>query len=134
MKFSEIRSLLNPHCDMVSKKRNGNIICRKGFYYTHGYCAADLEQEISIALRDKQIKFQIIDSGEYWTAFRGGAPIQRQSHWYVEFKLGKEKMKDNYECDKCGCCWEIDSIEEDVNRCPECLHICQKLESKNERE
>jgi len=54
-----------------------------GFFYTHGYTAEKFEEQISIALPNAKI----IESGEIWKQFNGGAPIERQSHWYVKFTI-----------------------------------------------
>ena len=79
-KAEEVREKLR--VSKVSKKA-GVFTARRGFFYTHGRSEKDLVQRI----KEKYPKAKIIDSGEQWTSFRGGAPIERQSHWFVKFKL-----------------------------------------------
>lgn len=31
-------------------------------------------------------RFEIIDRGNVWKDFKGGAPVERQSHWWVKVK------------------------------------------------
>ena len=75
------------HCDMISKKRNGNIIFRNEFYYRHGKTAFDNETDISKQLREHNFNFKLINSGEVWKAFNGGASTANSSHWWVEVKI-----------------------------------------------
>ena len=68
--------------DKISKK-SGIFTVRKGFFYTHGYTAKKYRDAVKKALPDAQI----IDYSEVWKAFKGGASIERQSHWFVKFKI-----------------------------------------------
>ena len=81
--LKEVREKLEAIADMVSIKKNGNFIARLGYFYRHGYSEDKLAEHILKALGDN---IEIVDKGDHWTAFNGGAPLQRQSHWWVEFK------------------------------------------------
>ena len=59
------------------------ITVRRGFFYTMGKTADDYVQRVLKAYP----KAKIIDSGEVWRTFRGGASVRTQSHWFVKFKL-----------------------------------------------
>lgn len=80
MKVSEVKERLR--VDTASVK-NGTYLVRRGFFYSHGKTAADLEGQVRAAFPGAKI----IDSGEVWKAFRGGASVAQQSHWFVRFTL-----------------------------------------------
>lgn len=62
---------------------DGVYTARWGFYFTHGVRALDKEAEVRNAFADATV----IESGEVWKPFRGGASVANQSHWYVKFTL-----------------------------------------------
>ena len=74
-------------CSMISKKRNGNILFRQGFFYTNGGTANMFESKITNRLNDLGAEYVVIESYETWKPFKGGASITNQSHWGVEVKL-----------------------------------------------
>lgn len=63
--------------------RNGIATVRRGFFYTGGRTAGDLVASVKAVYPDAQI----VDSGEVWKPFRGGASTAQQSHWFVKFTL-----------------------------------------------
>ena len=72
--------------DTISKK--GNVItARWGFFYTHG-CD---ENHKRAQVLNTFPGCSIVDSGEVWKPFRGGATVAQGSHWYVKFELPTEK-------------------------------------------
>jgi hypothetical protein len=82
----EIRKALLGHFDSVTKKlSNHNWIARRGFYYRHGNTTEKYIEIVKKAFPNAVI----VDSGEVWKAFRGGASLANQSHWYVEFNFKK---------------------------------------------
>ena len=66
-------------------KRNGVFTIRKGFFYRHGRDTQHWEQKVMNAFPNASI----IDSGEIWKAFRGGASTKDSSHWFVKFILNE---------------------------------------------
>lgn len=56
---------------------------RRGFFYTHGQTADDFVKKVKTAFPTAVI----IESGEVWKSFRGGASVTNQSHWYVKFMI-----------------------------------------------
>ena len=85
MTKKEIEKILT--VNEVSKTKEGNFIARKGFYYKHGKTEEDLGKSIISDLMKAGIKYKIIDSGEEWRPFRGGASLRTQSHWWVKFNV-----------------------------------------------
>lgn len=68
--------------DALSKSK-GVFTARKGFFYTGGKTADAFAARVKEALPEANI----LEQGEVWLPFRGGAPITRQSHWFVRFTL-----------------------------------------------
>ena len=81
----EIRKALeNIVADQVSKRKDGTIVIRRGFYYRHGHDAQDFFLSVCKHLNKTDIKYSVKDWGEKYTSFRGGASVANQSHWWVE--------------------------------------------------
>jgi len=76
----------NIACSEIVKYK-GNFIARQGFYYTHGKTADDFLDDIIMQLKHLDISFHIIDHGEIWKPFKGGASLKNQSHWFVKFEI-----------------------------------------------
>lgn len=72
--------------DEVSKSKDG-FIAREGFFYLHGKTAGDLRENIEKQLGALNLKFKIVDFGEKWRAYKGGASLRTQSHWFVKFEI-----------------------------------------------
>ena len=68
--------------DQVTFSR-GIFTVREGFFYTHGRTAQNLVDQVKAAFPEATI----LDSGEVWKAFRGGASVTAQSHWFVKFSF-----------------------------------------------
>ena len=89
MKSDEIRKLLG--MDTISKK--GNIYTvRKEFFYRHGMDALSIAGKVKEKLPDATI----VDYGEHWAPFRGGASVAQSSHWWVKFTLGSKQDIPNF--------------------------------------
>ena len=68
----------------VSRKRNGNIMIRKGFFYTMGMDGDKFASNVLNALAFAEISAQVVDKGMVWKPFRGGAKTANSSHFFVE--------------------------------------------------
>ncbi len=79
-KLQDVREALR--ADTISRK-DDVITIRRGFFYTNGFTAEKLEQRVRAAYPSAQI----VDSGEIWKTFRGGASVAQSSHWFVKFTL-----------------------------------------------
>ena len=66
--------------------KSGIYTIREGFFYRHGKTTKDLLNKVKSVFPNATI----IDSGEIYTAFNGGAKISKQSHWFVKFTLPDE--------------------------------------------
>lgn len=63
--------------------RNGIFTVRDSFFYRHGKDETVLVNQVLGVFPDADI----IDAGEVWKAFRGGANVKNQSHWWVQFTV-----------------------------------------------
>lgn len=65
-------------------KRDGSIRAMKGYYYRgQGGTEEQLQAKVLTAFPNAEI----VEVGDQFTSFIGGAPIHKQSHIYVIFKL-----------------------------------------------
>lgn len=86
-KIAAIKDALFPSADTVGKNKAGNYVARRGFFYTHGMDGASFAQTIEALLRKAGIQAKVINSGEKWASFRGGASIAASSHFWAEISL-----------------------------------------------
>lgn len=69
--------------DSYGRTREGNLIVRRGFYFTHGETAEDFRDRVVSQLTACDVEAHVVDYGEVWKPFRGGASVAQSSHWYV---------------------------------------------------
>lgn len=82
MTLKTVRAALGSAVDSCSYK-DGVFTVRRGFFYTHGATAGHLAARVKAALPSATL----VDQGEVWKAFRGGASTAQQSHWFVKFTV-----------------------------------------------
>lgn len=63
--------------------RAGVYTARWGFFYRHHGSAERAAERVLVAFPHAHV----VDSGEVWKAFSGGASVANQSHWFVKFTL-----------------------------------------------
>lgn len=73
--------------DTVGRTKDGHIMVRRGFYYTHGNTAADFALSVTQALRP--LNAQVVDFGEQWKSFSGGQSVAQGSHWWAKVKVAE---------------------------------------------
>ena len=81
---AQVSNALSSLADSVSKRKDGSIVIRRGFYYRHGQDAESYKIAVCKQLNAAGFNYSIKDYGEKWAAFRGGASLASQSHWWVE--------------------------------------------------
>ena len=80
MKLQEIKHLVG--ADTISRKENV-ITIRKSFYYRF-----ERSTQTFVDMVKKYFpQATILDCGENYAPFRGGASIANSSHWFVKFQL-----------------------------------------------
>lgn len=75
-----VRAALMPDTCCV---RDGVCTIRRGFFYTNGFTAEKYRGRVLAAYPNADI----LDYGEVWKPFRGGASVAAGSHWFVKFRL-----------------------------------------------
>jgi hypothetical protein len=87
---SKARQLIadNLHPDTVGISKGGRLLCRWGFFYTHGRTSAKYVEAVQKLLAEHGIGGTVVDHGSVWKDFRGGASVANQSHFYVEIEIG----------------------------------------------
>lgn len=73
--------------DAVSKNKDGHIVVRDTFFYKAGRTSEGHTHKVKKALDAAGIKHSIVDDGEHWAPFRGGASVAKSSHFYTNVKL-----------------------------------------------
>ena len=88
-----VRDVLQGSAQSVGWSK-GDIILRRGFFYTHGTTADGLAAAWTKKLNDAKLsfvgddlRFTILEAEERWMPFKGGAKLQNQSHWRVRLKV-----------------------------------------------
>lgn len=80
------KALIGSYFDEVAKRKDGTYIARRGFYYRHGQTIDTFIEYVTKTFPSAVI----VDSGEVWKAFKGGASLRNQSHWFVAFKFPEQ--------------------------------------------
>jgi hypothetical protein len=68
--------------DKVGQKINGNFYIMYGFYYK-----LSSSKELAVKLKDILLNVNIVETKDVWKPFIGSAPVEKQSHYYVEFNF-----------------------------------------------
>lgn len=68
--------------DKIGQKINGNFYIMCGFYYK-----LSSSKELAIKLKYEFLNINIVEIKDVWKPFIGGAPVEKQSHYYVEFNF-----------------------------------------------
>ena len=71
--------------DQVSKKRDGsgNFVFRKGYFYRHGADAQQFADQVKQKCNDAELNCEVVDHGDHWASFKGGASLAKSSHFWV---------------------------------------------------
>lgn len=77
---NELKEKLRSSFDSVSISK-GIVTVRQGFFYRMNKTSDDLVNKVKTLFPQAKI----IDSGEIWKPFKGGATVKNKSHWFVKF-------------------------------------------------
>lgn len=99
--------------------KGGVFTVRRTFFYTHGFTSDMYAAKVLAAFPAATI----VDQGEVWKAFRGGASVAQQSHWYVKFTL-----RDEPQCVACGRKHDV-GASNDRDFCYDCLMAGKKSDN-----
>ena len=83
--IKDVQKML-PDADQITK--SGNVFtARLEHFYTFGKTDKDFRDYIQKEIPNAEI----IDSGDIWKPFKGGAPVHKSSHWFVKFRIKETK-------------------------------------------
>ena len=77
----QVRPILEGYADTIGRNRAGNIVLRKGFFYTHGMDGHKFAQAAIARLAAQGIAAQVVEVDTVWKPFRGGATVSQGSHF-----------------------------------------------------
>lgn len=83
--LKQIKSVV--HADQISRQKDGCIIFRNGYFYRHGNTSDKMRDYVTAVLNKHGIDHVVVDHGDHWTPFNGGASLARSSHFYVRIVL-----------------------------------------------
>jgi hypothetical protein len=72
---------------MHAGQKTGEVIVRRGFFYTNGYDSEKFSKAVTAKLKAAGLNIVCTNHGEVWKEFRGGAKIAKGSHWWATFKM-----------------------------------------------
>ncbi len=82
MKANEVAALIGCSEENVTKSKNV-FTYRIGFFYKHGNTSLTIADRVKAKIPHATI----VDHGEIYKAFNGGAPLKKSSHWWVKFTV-----------------------------------------------
>lgn len=85
--LQKIKQALAGRADSVGKNKAGNVVVRRGYFYRNGMDADTFATQILNALGNAQVVAHIVNKGDVWKPFRGGASVAQQSHFFVELAV-----------------------------------------------
>ena len=87
--------IINNHlADTVGTNKAGNIVARHGYFYRHGNDEEKFANRISESLKSAGIEHEVVDKGDHWAPFRGGASVAQGSHFTLKLDL-KSRFDDS---------------------------------------
>ena len=76
----------NVCCDMISKNKASNYVFRRSYFYRMG-SEVSFYESIKIQLEQLGLSYELVDFGDHWVPFKGGASIAKGSHFYATFNI-----------------------------------------------
>ena len=92
MKSNELQEIIGGQRKVFNYRKNkrpNQFRITRSYFYRHGGSEDALEASIKKILDDKRIKYVIIDKGNNWHSFVGGAKpgSSQDSFWYVVIEI-----------------------------------------------
>ena len=88
------RTLEDNHVfDVISRKKDGSIIGKRGYFYKMGMSPESLKEKLLSFIPNAIV----IDTGDHWAPFRGGAKTGSagSSYMWVQFKLPEQDVSND---------------------------------------
>lgn len=81
-----VRTELQNVCTSISL-RSDVFTARTPFKYRDNKAVQQLAEKITSRLQKQGIDVEIVDSGDYWAITKPKAPLSKNSHLWVKFKV-----------------------------------------------
>lgn len=85
LSIKAVREALCGFADTVGKNKNGEIVVRRGFFYTHGMTSNEFAENCLHLIRKTGLEPTLVEHNEVWKPFRGGASTANSSHFSATF-------------------------------------------------
>lgn len=82
----EVKEALSHYVDQVSRKKDGTIVVRRGYFYRQSATSETFMQHMVERMNRAGLSFDVVDYYDHWAAFNGSASLARSSHFAVVFK------------------------------------------------
>jgi hypothetical protein len=82
----EVKQAIGHYADQVSRNKDGMIVIRRGYFYTHGTTAESFMLHMTERLNSTGLSYDVVDYYNFRSAFNGGASLARSSHFGVVIK------------------------------------------------
>ena len=79
-KIGDLKQIL---CVSQLTKSKGIFTARQSFFYRHGRS----EEKLAEKIKERIPNAVIVDMGEVYKPFKGGASVSKQSHFWVKFTI-----------------------------------------------
>lgn len=86
LNVSKIRTATLGVADTVGKKKDGTFIIRRGYFYRHGMNCQQFAAVVAQAIKAHGFDCQVVECGDHWAPFRGGATVAQGSHFWVQLR------------------------------------------------
>lgn len=77
----QVRPVLEGYADTIGRNKDGNIVLRRGFFYTHGMNSSKFADACIKRLAGAGIATRVVQLDDVWKPFRGGATVAQGSHF-----------------------------------------------------
>lgn len=84
--LSQVKLNFDAYADSVSKKKDGTIVLRRGYFYRNGMSAEKFAAGVEGLLKAADLPLTVKSFGDHYASFRGGASLATSSHFWVELK------------------------------------------------
>lgn len=81
--MKEVRDALAGIADTVGRNKAGELIVRRGFFYSNGMTSEKFSQHVQAALKAAGSSYLVLDHGKKVAAFRGGQSVAQGSHFWA---------------------------------------------------
>jgi hypothetical protein len=82
--LSQVKLNFAAYADSVSKKKDGTIVLRRGYYFRHGKTAEKFAAGVASLLAQSGLPLTVSNFGDHYASFNGGASLANSSHFWVE--------------------------------------------------